>query len=147
MSKFKISDRFGGVILRVGFLVLFIFALYWCWIGKVQLCVLRLFTGLPCPGCGLTRAAAALLRGDLSASLHYHPLLGLVLFAFLTLILRNKCFFNKLHQSRYFYISIIICLCLLYIIRMVLFFPNGPEPMTYDKASLLGKILTVLNVF
>ena len=85
MSKFKISDRFGGVILRVGFLVLFIFALYWCWIGKVQLCVLRLFTGLPCPGCGLTRASAALLRGDLSASLHYHPLLGLVLFAFLTL--------------------------------------------------------------
>jgi hypothetical protein len=39
-----------------------------------SLCPFKLFTGLPCPGCGLTRSAVAFLDGDLSASLYYHPL-------------------------------------------------------------------------
>lgn len=37
-------------------------------------CILLRVTGYPCPGCGFTRAALALLRGDLAASLRYHPL-------------------------------------------------------------------------
>lgn len=31
-------------------------------------------TGMACPGCGLTRAASALLRGDLVAAWEFHPL-------------------------------------------------------------------------
>jgi hypothetical protein len=30
--------------------------------------------GLPCPGCGLTRAAGLLLRGDLRGAVQLHPL-------------------------------------------------------------------------
>lgn len=39
---------------------------------------------MPCPGCGLTRAALALLHGDLAAALRFHPLAPLLvpLFAF-----------------------------------------------------------------
>ncbi len=36
-------------------------------------------TGWPCPSCGFTRAAAALLRGDLLESLYWNPLLALLL--------------------------------------------------------------------
>ncbi|HZO26270.1 MAG TPA: DUF2752 domain-containing protein [Chloroflexota bacterium] len=39
-----------------------------------SVCPFKIFTGLPCPGCGLTRSAVALLHGDLSTSLFYHPL-------------------------------------------------------------------------
>jgi hypothetical protein len=36
-------------------------------------CWFRLTTGLPCPGCGLTRAVALLLHGHVGASLAMHP--------------------------------------------------------------------------
>lgn len=36
-------------------------------------CVSQRLLGLPCPGCGMTRALVALLHGDLGASLRYHP--------------------------------------------------------------------------
>ena len=36
-------------------------------------CLFRFVTGLPCPGCGGTRAFAAVLRGDLIHAFFYHP--------------------------------------------------------------------------
>ena len=38
------------------------------------LCPFRLVTGLPCPGCGLTRSLVSLLHGDVSAAVLFHPL-------------------------------------------------------------------------
>src|SRR5213082_114107 len=38
------------------------------------LCPFRLLTGLPCPGCGLTRSVVSLAHGDLAAALTFHPL-------------------------------------------------------------------------
>ncbi len=37
-------------------------------------CPAALFFGVPCPGCGLTRATVAMLHGELGTALHYHPL-------------------------------------------------------------------------
>ncbi len=37
-------------------------------------CMFHAVTGLYCPGCGGTRAAALLLRGEIGASLWYHPI-------------------------------------------------------------------------
>ncbi len=36
-------------------------------------CPFRALTGLPCPGCGMTRAWISLLHGDLSAAFRFHP--------------------------------------------------------------------------
>ncbi len=41
-------------------------------------CAFREATGIPCPGCGLTRSWVALLHGDLAWSLRFHPLGWLV---------------------------------------------------------------------
>ncbi|MBS6476040.1 MAG: DUF2752 domain-containing protein [Clostridiales bacterium] len=38
-------------------------------------CPIRAITGIPCPTCGFTRAALALLQGDIMRSLHIHPML------------------------------------------------------------------------
>ena len=37
-------------------------------------CPIATFTPTHCPGCGLSRAIGALVRGDLPASLHFHAL-------------------------------------------------------------------------
>lgn len=37
-------------------------------------CPVRELTGIPCPTCYLTRSWMAAWRGDLAASLHWHPL-------------------------------------------------------------------------
>jgi len=48
-------------------------------------CVFKLATGLDCPGCGMTRALAALLHGDLDSAVHLHPLV-VVVFPILTVM-------------------------------------------------------------
>jgi hypothetical protein len=41
---------------------------------RVPLCPLAGVLGIPCPGCGLTRATLALLHGDFRRAVHLHPL-------------------------------------------------------------------------
>ena len=44
-------------------------------------------TGIPCPGCGLTRAVILLLKGDLQGSLRFHAFAPIFLLAAVALIL------------------------------------------------------------
>jgi len=57
----------------------------------VQICFFRYLTGLPCPGCGLTRSFSCILHGDFARGYAYHPfgyvLLPLFLFVAFTLFL------------------------------------------------------------
>lgn len=41
---------------------------------EAPLCPSATLLGIPCPGCGLTRATLALLRGDVRGALALHPL-------------------------------------------------------------------------
>src|SRR6185295_9989158 len=44
-------------------------------------------TGIPCPGCGLSRASVLLLKGDLAGSFRFHAFAPIFLFAIAALIL------------------------------------------------------------
>src|SRR5713101_578734 len=44
-------------------------------------------TGIPCPGCGLSRATMLLLKGDLAGSLRFHAFAPIFLFAIVALFL------------------------------------------------------------
>lgn len=45
------------------------------------ICPFALCTGMACPGCGMTRAASHLVRGDIGTALSYHPLVPLLALA------------------------------------------------------------------
>jgi hypothetical protein len=45
--------------------------------------------GIPCPGCGLTRATIALLKGDVKGACSLHPLVFVVVPAFAALLGRG----------------------------------------------------------
>jgi len=37
-------------------------------------CPFKAITGIPCPGCGFTRACFSLCKGDIAGAFYYHPL-------------------------------------------------------------------------
>ena len=57
-----------------------------------SVCPFYNLTGLPCPGCGLTRAFVCLGHGQWLESLHWHPLGWLVYGVFLLLWFRSGLF-------------------------------------------------------
>jgi len=71
-------------------------------------CPFKMLTGMPCPGCGITKSLVFLYKGDIMTSLHYH-LFGPATFLFcivaiivLTaeLITRREYFKNIIYSAR-----------------------------------------------
>lgn len=97
-------------------------------------CGIRLFFGVPCPMCGITRAYMTLLDGDFCAALRYHPLFWLLpLAALLLAIVKNKT------ARRIILILTIIAFTAAYIIRMADMFPSEP-PMDFNDSAVLVQL-------
>jgi hypothetical protein len=97
------------------------------------LCPMKAATGVPCPGCGLTRAIAALFRGDVSASLRMHAYAPFIVLALLltglTLLLPKSsrlAFIARVESfERRTGVTAIALVCLLvYWLARLLFFPE-----------------------
>lgn len=53
-------------------------------------CPILFLTGIPCMGCGMTRACLALLRLDFAAALSFHPLCFLLPVFLVIFLVKNK---------------------------------------------------------
>ncbi len=108
-------------------------------------CIFRKVTGIPCPGCGMTRAHLAALRLDFPSAFFYHPLwflpipLAAVQLFFPGGIFRERKWNNALA------VLLLILVLAVYAVRMVLYFPDTP-PMEYQADSLVGWLLTLFGV-
>ena len=74
----------GKVVCKHLFFVVLLLAVALFW-----KCPAKLFLGIPCPGCGLTRAYFSALRLDFAAAFRYHPLFPVAMPTLLYLIHRN----------------------------------------------------------
>ena len=78
-------------------------------------CPIRFFTGISCPGCGMSRALSALLRLDFPLAFEMHPLVFLLPVAAIVFFTR-KLIPRKI--LRLLYASSLILLLTVYIVRM-----------------------------
>lgn len=100
----------------IGVLFVAWLALYLLDIG----CVFRLMTGIPCPGCGMTRAWLAALRFDFAAAFAYHPLFWMVPIAFVLAFVRDGATSNKLKRGIDIVIAVLCVLVIaVWIVRLV----------------------------
>jgi hypothetical protein len=63
-------------------------------------CPFRLLTGIPCPGCGMTRAFLSAFQLDFRSAFLYHPLFPVVLFCVGAIFLRI-CRYVAIHHKKF----------------------------------------------
>lgn len=100
-------------------------------------CISRIVVGLPCPACGMTRAALLFLSGHWIESIKMQPFF--VIFAVGVVMCAGKRYIFRKKVGRWIrtYIWIMLVAAILfYIYRMVRYFPHTP-PMTYNKDNLV----------
>lgn len=91
-------------------------------------CPLKMLTGFPCPGCGITKSLVYFYEGDLQKSLYYH-ILGpfVILFCIVTIVvlitelITKKEYFNGLLFNRKLAYGLAILLATYHFIRIIYF--------------------------
>lgn len=99
-------------------------------------CVFKATFGLPCPGCGMTRACLAAAQLNFAEALYFHPLFGLIPLAIIALLVSR---FSGRAIPRPLIYSAAVLMLVVYIFRMLTMFPTQP-PMDYNPDSILGLI-------
>lgn len=89
-------------------------------------CLLKELVGIPCPGCGMTRAYLSLLRLDFKKAFYFHPLFWTIPFIVIMIVFQEISFWNRLYKNKWIWIILIILFITVYIIRMIIYFPNEP---------------------
>ena len=97
-------------------------------------------TGLPCPGCGTTRAAFYFLTGQFEKGWAMQPLaIGWLMLAAYFGLMRyglGKKPLGVLQMGA----ALAVCMAVFYLYRMVRYFP-GEAPIAYVEENLLERIL------
>ena len=113
-------------------------------LGKT--CLFRILFGMPCPGCGLSRAASLLTQGRLEESLTVHPFLIPLLFV---LVLWAWERYGRNRSPRLSAAAALLCftgMVLFYAWRITRYFPQTP-PMVYEPDNLLHSIFRLIQGF
>ncbi|NLA71571.1 MAG: DUF2752 domain-containing protein [Clostridiaceae bacterium] len=112
--------------------------------------------GIPCAGCGSTRAFTLLLEGNFKEALRMHPLILVSLtiliavptYGLIKLIAkkRGKDFHFPLSPRaiNILFFSLAALYLTVYIVRMILYFPHT-EPMCFNHNSVWGRLVALIR--
>ncbi len=102
-------------------------------------CPIKFFTGICCPGCGMTRALLSILRLDFEAAVHYHPAVFIMPIAALIFIMKKKI---NPTVVRVLLILFILILLVIYLYRLI----NGSDVVyIHFEKGLIYKILEIIR--
>ncbi len=104
-------------------------------------CPLVAFCGIPCPGCGLSRAAFCLLTGRWQQAWQYHPMIFPIAIAALWFAWNRYLLGRKARGTMAVLLVLAVCLVIVYGLRMYLYFPDR-EPCVYKADNLLARFLS-----
>lgn len=108
-----------------------------------NLCVYKRTLGIPCPGCGMTRAFISLAKLDIRAAFYYHPLFILPVLLAVLFLFKNR-FAAKVYKSNRFWLAILFIVLSVYLYRMVTLFPDQ-APMDFNSKAVLPSLLIDSN--
>ncbi|MBO5291789.1 MAG: DUF2752 domain-containing protein [Lachnospiraceae bacterium] len=98
-------------------------------------CPFRLFLGISCPGCGMSRAFLALLRLDFQSAFYYHPLFPLVILLAVWGLLE---YFHILHVKKTMRRILLILTCALFLLVYLIRLCSGSDVVQFcPEDSLL----------
>ena len=109
-----------------------------------SVCFSTIMLGIPCPGCGITRATKLMLTWHFKESFQMHPLLPLVIIGVVSYPIIRKTLKNYI-----LFVKIYVAICIVifigfYIYRMKMYYPNI-QPMVYYKDNYLYKMMVFLQ--
>ncbi|WP_425447570.1 DUF2752 domain-containing protein [Dethiothermospora halolimnae] len=113
-------------------------------LGNNTRCYFRNVFGIPCPGCGLSRAFTSFFNGDFIGAIHYHPLFIIPIIVFIVVIFKNNKYINQLYKSNKFWNIVCIILIGTWIIRMIILFPNK-EPLRFYQDGFFPRIINIIK--
>lgn len=108
-------------------------------------CIIRTLIGIPCPGCGMTRAWIEAINLNFYEAFKFHPLFLLAPILIILIIIRGKESTDK--YTKYIDISIVVIIILflgVYVFRMYRYFPSD-IPMNINRESILFRIINLIK--
>lgn len=92
-------------------------------------CPFLYFFGIPCPGCGMTRALIAAARLDFKAAFYYHPLFFVVIIAAVYMLLKLT---GRVSVSKKAENNLLKAICILFITVYIIRVLTGSKIVSAD---------------
>lgn len=111
-----------------------------------EFCPMVIVTGLPCPGCGMTRAVFYFATGQFARGWEMNPL-GILWLALILYFIVMRYFLGKKPKGVLQIGGVLAaCMLLYYGYRMYRYFP-GDAPICYTEGNLLERIFSEYQDF
>lgn len=109
-----------------------------------KICPFAIFAGIPCPGCGITRAFICLIKLQLKDAFFMNPCIFMWVPVIIILFINRYLLNSKLSPQTVNRLLIItgILSIITYLIRMFTMYPDT-EPMTYYQNNILHFLISL----
>lgn len=107
-------------------------------------CPLIIFCGLPCPGCGVTRATACLLAGRWQQAWQLNPMVFPIALTAVYFGWNRYLFGRKAMGIKAIIIALLVLMIAVYGVRMYLYFPNR-TPYIYTEDNMISRFLLIFH--